>query len=128
MSLCLAQLLSAVLNNAHVRCTFLPVSSIWKFRCCFAANCLHIANVICGSFLYILQLVVEAKCMTRFLPLSLVFFSFELCCMRPHFLQTGSFFLALVNKSLFICLLSGRRHCCMLKTKADQIWIFSNLC
>lgn len=33
-----------------------------------------------------------------------------------------------MNKSLFICLLSGRRHCCVLKTKADQIWIFSNLC
>lgn len=73
VGLCLAQLLSAVLNNAHVRYTgtFLPVSSILKFRCCFAASCLHIANVICDSFLYVLQLVVEVKCMTRFLPLFL---------------------------------------------------------
>lgn len=124
-----AWLLSAPLSNAHVRYagTFLPVSSILKFRCCFATSCLHIANVVCDSFLCILQLVVEVKCVTGFLPLFLLsFFSYEICCVRPCFLQIGS--LMLVNKSVFICLLSGRRLCCVLKTKADQIWISSNLC
>lgn len=104
VGLCLAQLLSAVLNNVRYTGTFLPVSSILKFRCCFAASCLHIANVICDSFLYILQLVVEVKCVTRFLPLffSLVFFSFEICCMRPHFLQIGSCFNPVEQKFIYL--------------------------
>lgn len=44
---------------------------------------------------------------------------------RSSFLQMVS--LTLVNKSLFIWLLSGR-ELCVLKTKADQIWISSNPC
>lgn len=129
VGLCLAQLLSAVLNNAHVihRHTSTNVFH-FKFRCCFAASCLHIANVICDSFLCILQLVVEFKCMTRFLPLFLTcLFSFERCCMRPHFLQIGSFFNPGEQKFIYSPSFF-KKALCVLKTKADQIWIFSNLC
>lgn len=112
-----------LLSNAPVRYTgmFLPVSSILKLRWSFATNCLHIASVICVSFLDILQLVIEVKCKTGFLPLFLSFLSFyscEICCVRPCFLQINS--LTVVNRSLFICLLSGRRLRCVLKQKLTR--------